>query len=75
VASCCEASNERLGSMNGREFHTGEDFVTVSYCESFEPSTSTIQETDSVSFSPCMTISETLYSFCKVWRRGTRLLF
>ena len=73
VAGYCEASIALLDSSKSREFHTGEDVVTSSHCESF--SSSTIQETDSVSFSPNKTNSEIFFSYCKVWRQDSCLLY
>lgn len=75
VAGSCEASIALLDSLKGREFHTGEDLVTFSHCESFSSSTSTIQETDSVSFIPNKTNNETFFSYGKVWRQDTCLLY
>lgn len=75
VAGSCEASIGLQDSLKGREFHTGEDLVTFSHGEIFSSSTSTIQETDSVSFSPNKTNGETFFSYRKVWRQGTCLLY
>jgi len=75
VAGSCEVSIALLDSLQNRELHTGEDLVTFSHCESFSSSTSTIQETDSVSFSPNKTNSETFFSYCKVWRQDICLLY
>lgn len=75
VAGCtCETSVALLDFSKSREFHTGEDLVTFSHCGSFTSSTSAIQETDSVSFSPNKTNSDTFFSYCKVWRQDTCLL-
>ena len=75
VAGSCEAGIALLDSSKGREFHIGEDLVIFSHCESFSSSTSTIQETDSDSFIPNKTNSETFFSYCKVWRQDTCLLY
>jgi hypothetical protein len=75
VAGSCEASIALLDSSKSKEFYTGEDLVTFSHCESFSSSTSTIQETDSVLFSPNKTNGETFFSYFKVWRQDTCLLY
>ena len=75
MAGSSEASIVLLDSSKSRELHTGEDLVTFSHCESSISSTRTIQETDSVSFSPNKINSETFFSYCKVWRQDTCLLY
>jgi hypothetical protein len=71
VAGSCEASIELLDSMKSTEFHAGEDLIAVSHCERLSSFTSTMQESNSVSFSPNKANSEIFFSYCKVLRQGT----